>query len=85
MQVSGASLALKSTRKRIDVAATAREQAREVLNSVTRRYETGGASNVDLIDAQTAYTSARAGLITAAYDNAIAQIQYSRATGTVTR
>jgi outer membrane protein TolC len=56
-----------------------------VLNSVTRRYETGGASNVDLIDAQTAYTSARAGLITAAYDNAIAQIQYSRATGTVTR
>jgi outer membrane protein TolC len=85
MQVSGASLALRSTRKRIDVAATARRQAREVLNSVTRRYETGGASNVDLIDVQTAYTSAQAGLITAAYDNAIAQIQYARATGTVTR
>jgi len=85
MQVSGASLALKGTRKRMEVAWKARQQAQEVVNSVTRRYETGGASNVDLIDVQTAYTSARADYITAAYDNAIAQIQYALATGTVTR
>jgi outer membrane protein TolC len=39
---------------------------------------------VDLIDVQTAYTSAQADFITASYDNAIAQIQYARATGTVT-
>jgi TolC family type I secretion outer membrane protein len=85
MQVSGASLALKGTRKRMEVALKARQQAQEVVNSVTRRYETGGASNVDLIDVQTAYTSAQADFITASYDNAIAQIQYARATGTVTR
>jgi outer membrane protein TolC len=85
MQASAATLALKGTRKRMEVALKARRQAQEVLNSVTRRYETGGASNVDLIDVQTAYLSAQTDYVTAAYDNAIAMIQYALATGTVTR
>lgn len=85
LQATGAELTLKATRKRAEVAQKAREQAHEVLNSVSRRYETGGASNVDLIDAQTAYTSAQADYITAAYDHAIAEIAYARATGTLTR
>jgi outer membrane protein TolC len=50
---------------------------------VTRRYESGGASNVDLIDVQTAYTAARTNYISAVYDYLIAEVQLARATGRV--
>ena len=66
MQVSGAALAPK--RRRASGWRSRSRPAsrrREVVNSVTRRYDTGGASNVDLIDVQTAYTSAQTDLITA--------------------
>jgi outer membrane protein TolC len=38
---------------------------------------------VDVIDVQTAYTSARANAITALYDYHIASVQQARAMGTV--
>ena len=68
MQATGAELNLRSALKRTEIARKSQQEALDVLNAVTRRYETGGASNVDLIDVQTAYTSAKASFITALYD-----------------
>ncbi len=85
MQARNAQLNVEAARQRIDVARKAQAQARDILAAVTRRYETGGASNVDLIDVQTAYTSAKTDFIRALYDCEIAKIQLARATGTVSR
>jgi outer membrane protein len=83
MQARNAEMNLVAARQRIEIARKAKDQALDVLNSVTRRYETGGASNVDLIDVQTAYTQARTDYITAVYDYFIANVQLARATGTI--
>jgi outer membrane protein len=84
MQATGAELTLRSALKRIEITRRGQQEAQDVLNAVTRRYETGGASNVDLIDVQTAYTSARASFIAALYDCRIAEVQLDRALGKVT-
>jgi outer membrane protein len=83
MQARNAEMNVHAAQQRIDAARKGKDQALDVLNSVTRRYETGGASNVDLIDVQTAYTSARTDYITAVYDYYIASVQLARATGTI--
>lgn len=83
MQATFARMNLRSALKRVDIARTGEREAREVLDQITRRYETGGASNVDLIDVQTAYTAARANAIAALYDYHIANIGYARAMGTI--
>jgi outer membrane protein len=83
MQATSAQLNVRAALQLMDVAEKSRHQAREVLDSVTRRYETGGASNVDLIDVETAYTSANVNYINAVYDYSIARVQLARATGTV--
>ncbi len=84
MQATGAELNLRSAVKRTEITRKGQMEALDVLNAITRRYETGGASNVDLIDVQTAYTSARASFITALYDRRIAEVQLARALGRVT-
>ena len=83
MQATFARMNLRSALKRVEIARTGEREAREVLDQITRRYETGGASNVDLIDVQTAYTAARASAITALYDYHIASISYARAMGII--
>ena len=83
MQATGAELNLRSARKRLDITRKAQQEAQDVLDAITRRYETGGASNVDLIDVQTAYTSAKAAHISAAHDCRIAEVQLARALGSV--
>lgn len=83
MQARNAEMNVRAARQRIEIARKGKGQALDVLNSVTRRYETGGASNVDLIDVQTAYTSARTDYISAVYDYYIAGVQLARATGTI--
>jgi outer membrane protein TolC len=85
LQASSAELAVRAARQRIEIARKSKQEAAEVLESVTRRYESGGASNVDLIDVQTAYTSARTNFITAVHEYYVAKVQFARATGTVTR
>lgn len=84
VQANSAQLNARATQKRIEIAKKGLEQAEEVLNSVTRRYDLGNASNVDLIDAQTAYNSSKTSYITAVYDNKISQVQLARATGKMT-
>jgi len=83
LQATMAELNMRAAQKRIDITRKAEQEAREVLDAVTKRYESGGASNVDVIDVQTAYTSARANAITALYDYHIASVQQARAMGTV--
>jgi outer membrane protein TolC len=83
LQATNAGLNLRASGKRIEIARKGMEHALDVLNSVTRRYETGAASNVDLIDVQTAYTSAKTDYITAAYDYTISEVQLARATGMI--
>jgi outer membrane protein len=85
MAATNARLTLRASEQRMETARKAQEQALEVLNAVTRKYETGGASNVDLIDVQTAFTSARTDYIVAYYDFLIADTQLARATGTLSR
>lgn len=83
LQATNAGLNVTASRKRIEIAKKGMQHARDVLNSVTRRYESGAASNVDLIDVQTAYTSAKTEYITAAYDYTISEVQLARATGNI--
>jgi len=83
MAATNARLSLNAAQQRMETARKAQEEALEVLNSVSRRYEMGGASNVDLIDVQTAFTSAKTDYITAYYDFLIADTQLARATGTL--
>ncbi len=83
LQATHAQLSVRAAKQRTEVARKAQQQALDVLNSVTRRYESGGASNVDLIDAQTAYTAARVEFVTAMYDYYVAKVQLARATGRV--
>jgi outer membrane protein len=83
LQATMAELNVRAAQKRIDITRRAEKEAREVLDAVTLRYESGGASNVDVIDVQTAYTSARANAITALYDYHIASVQQARAMGSV--
>lgn len=83
LQETNANLTVVSAKKRIEIARKGQQEALDVLNSVTRRYESGGASNIDLLDAQTAYTSAKTSYITALYDFYIATVALQRARGTV--
>ena len=85
MQATNAHLAVKAARQRIDIARKAEEEAADVLASVSRRYEHGAASNVDLIDVQTAYSAARTSLISALSDYYVAQVELARATGTISQ
>jgi len=83
LQATNAQLALRAAKQLMEVGQKGQTEAKDVLSSVTRRYESGGASNVDLIDAQTAYTAARTNFISAVYDYLIAEVQLARATGVV--
>lgn len=57
------------------------EHARENLKSIRSKYEVGFASNLDLIDAQTAYTLAGTNTINALYDHYIAVANLEKAMG----
>jgi outer membrane protein TolC len=81
LRARNAALAVTSARDRIAIARKGVEFAEANLQTVTRRYETGVASNIDLIDAQTTAYQARTMLIHATYDAAIARAELERATG----
>jgi len=81
LRARSAALALDSARQRIAVARKGVDYADANLQTVARRYEAGVASNIDLIDAQTTAHQARALLIQATYDAAIARVELERATG----
>lgn len=83
MQATFARMNLRAAAKRVEITRTGEQEASDVLEAITRRYDTGGASNVDLLDVQTAYTLARTNAITALYEYHIASIGLARAMGTI--
>jgi outer membrane protein len=83
LQATFARMNVRSAQKRVEISRTGEREAHEILDAITRRYDAGGASNVDLIDVQTAYTAARVNAITAIYDYHIATIGLARAMGTI--
>ncbi len=85
LQATNAQLTLHASEQRIETARKGLQEAEDVLHAVTRRYETGGASNIDVIDVQTAYTSAKTNYITALYDYYIADVQLARALGRISQ
>jgi outer membrane protein len=85
IQASDAALDLESARKRVEIASVGVREAVKVLESMSRRNELGSASNLDLLDAQTAHTRAKTEYIMALYDTFIAREQLDRARGAVTR
>lgn len=59
---------LESAQKRMDLSGLIAKQARESLNLVQQRYNVGGASSVELTDAQVALTTALAEEVQARFD-----------------
>ncbi|MDO4587564.1 MAG: TolC family protein [Planctomycetia bacterium] len=71
----------QETRKRVDVAMIAVEQARENLRVVTRSFNEGLVNHTEVLDAQTLKTQAATNLAHAKYDAILATYQLARATG----
>ena len=83
VQVTGASLNVKSALQRLKITQKGVDYATEHLKVVTNKYKVGMASNIDFIDAQVAYTQAKADKIYALYDYYIAKAELERAMGTI--
>ena len=83
MQATNARWTVAATRKKAESSFKGLHVARDVLNALTRRYEMGGASGIDVLDVSTAYTAARTNYISAVYDYFTAQAQLERAMGNV--
>lgn len=85
LQVKQASLNLAAAEKRIAIAEKAVEEANENLRIVKNSYEVGLLSSLDVVDAEVAWTQAKAGRIEARYDFFIAKAQLARAMGVLGR
>jgi len=83
MQLTNASLNVKSALKKVKIAQKAVEQAEENLRIIENKYEVGMASNVEVIDVQVAYTGAKANAINALYDFYIARGELEKSMGTI--
>lgn len=83
MQLTNASLNVKSALKKVKIAQKGVEQAEENLRIIENKYEVGMASNVEVIDVQVAHTGAKANAINALYDFYIAKAELERAMGTI--
>ena len=68
LELSKAWAQLESARKRMDLSGLIVKQARESLDLVQQRYNVGGASSVELTDAQVALTAALAEEVQARFD-----------------
>ncbi|UCE17952.1 MAG: TolC family protein [Gemmatimonadota bacterium] len=83
MQLTNASLNVKSAFKKVTIAQKAVEGAAENLRIIENKYEVGMASNVEVIDVQVAYTGAKVNAINALYDYHIAKADLEKSMGTI--
>jgi outer membrane protein TolC len=81
MQVRQARRALEATKKRINVAETAVNQASESLRIVEARFRQGLEKTSDLLDKEVALTNSRLRLLKAKYDHILAAEELKFATG----
>ena len=82
LEVEQAWLALSEARERRTLTQKTEEQASEDLRVSEGRYQEGLATVIEVIDSQTALTTARANAVVAAFDIELAQARLDRATGT---
>lgn len=81
LEVNTSRLSLEEARQRIDTTRKAVDQAAEALRVVQERYRVGIGSSIEVIDAQTALTQARANWTQAVSDFRTAVAQWAFATG----
>lgn len=80
-QVRGALLSLEASRKQIEVAQVAIEQAQEALRITELQYKEGVARSVEVLDAEVALTQASTNHVNALYDYETAKAGLARAAG----
>jgi outer membrane protein TolC len=83
VQAQESFLKAQSAWKRIQVAKTAVEQAKEGVRIVRNRYNNGLLTIVGLLDAEVAYQQARTSHFKALHDYKVARIQLELAAGTI--
>jgi len=81
LEVKDACLNLESSVKMIKSARKAVDLARENYRISKERYRTGAGSNLEMIDAQTAYSQASTNLYQAQYDYQVAKAKVNQAVG----
>jgi outer membrane protein len=81
LEVTASYLTLKATEKAINSQEKAEEQAQEALKIANARYESGQATNLDVLDAQLALTQARTNKIQAVHDYLVALAALEKAVG----
>lgn len=85
LEVRDAFLALQTTRERVAVARDAVAHAEESLRIVQDRYDAGLTTIVELLDSETALTTARTNLIRTLYDATVGQARLDLSLGTLDR
>lgn len=81
IEVDQAWIALKEAQERFEVAKKALEQAEEDMRVSEGRYKEGIGNILEVIDAQTALTQAKANYVVALYDISSSEARLDRATG----
>lgn len=81
LQVRQTVLRIAEARKRVDAATAEVDAAHQALEIEQLRYQSGEGIYLELLDARTAATQAEANLVTAYYDNALAEADWLAATG----
>ena len=81
LEVKDASFAVQSARENLEGALKTRELADENFNIAELRYESGVATNLEVIDAQVALTQARTDLLQAQHDLQIAKARMNKVVG----
>jgi len=82
LEVKDACLNLESSVKMIKTARKAVDLAKENYRISRERYKTGAGSNLEMIDAQTAYSEASTNLYQAQFDYQVAKAKVNQAVGT---
>jgi outer membrane protein TolC len=81
LEVTAGFLAVQASRRAIASQEKTVEQASEALRMAQARYESGQATNLDVLDAQLALTQAQTGRIQAVHDYLVSLAQLERAAG----
>jgi outer membrane protein TolC len=81
-EVKNASRALATKRRALDASTRSAELSREALRLVRVQYESGKATQLDLLQAQDSLVAANVGLAQARFALSLADLQLKRAAGT---
>jgi len=84
LDIMDAVLKMNSNRKQLELATTSQELAKRNFDEMTIRFNTGGASNQDILDAELMLITSKTQYINALIDQEISLFNLKKATGTLT-